>query len=266
MCPRIFHIYGDLWINGYGLMIAIGLLLFTYLTYNHSLRKDLISGENFLNILFIGFVSGVVGGRLLFVFLNFEKFNSFLEIFYLWTGGFYLLGTIIAVIICVPLYLNSIGVRFLPFMDLVSIYAPLLQAISRIGCFLAGCCFGASAGPGIPWAVTFTDPESFAPIGVPLHPTQLYSAAASFTIFLILRSLTKRLDFKSGVIFSLYLIFESMARFSVDFWRGAGDRDLVSNFLLGPVSGYLSSSQIIAVFLFFLAIIFLASRIKSKTI
>ncbi|MBU1008003.1 prolipoprotein diacylglyceryl transferase [Candidatus Dependentiae bacterium] len=104
MCPRIFHIYGPLWVNGYGLMIALGFMLFTYLTYRHPRRKRLISDENYLNVLFIGFLSAIVGGRFLFVLFNLFSFDSVAEIFYPWVGGFSLFGSIIFVLVAVSIY------------------------------------------------------------------------------------------------------------------------------------------------------------------
>ena len=74
MCPRLIHIYGPLWIQGYGLMIAVGFLLFTYLFYKDSRRCKIISSEHFFNSIFVGLVAGIVGGRLFFVFYDNQSF------------------------------------------------------------------------------------------------------------------------------------------------------------------------------------------------
>jgi len=71
------------------------------------------------------------------------------------------------------------------------VFAPAIalgHGIGRLGCFSAGCCWGVLCHR--PWAVTFTNPVSNrlvgVPLGVPLHPTQLYEACAEFAIFGIL--------------------------------------------------------------------------------
>lgn len=221
MYPRILHICGPLWINGYGLMIAIGFLLFTYLTYTHQWRKKLLSGEDYLNVLFWGFLSAIVGGRLLFVlFSPPQSWGEVKEVFYPWVGGFSLFGSIIAVLLFVSIYLKKRNISILKFFDLVALYAPLLQSIARVGCLMAGCCYGAMASAGSWWSVTFTDPYSLAPRGVPLYPTQAYSIIASFAIFLVLQIVARSArKVVPGSIILSYLSLECIARFMVDFWR-----------------------------------------------
>ena len=116
-----------------------------------------------------------------------------------------------------PLYFRYKGIKILPTLDLAAIYAPLLQSIARIGCFLAGCCYGSVCA--LPWAVKYSHPESLAPLGVYLHPTQLYSSLASLSIFLIMRfALDSRLK-KPGQLLFAYLFIEGLARLGVDLWR-----------------------------------------------
>ena len=220
MYPRIFHLYGPLWVNGYGLMIALGALLFLFLTYRQPRRKELLSGELYINSLLIGFLSAIVGGRLLFVLFELSAFDNFFEIFYPWVGGFSLFGSIISVFISVSIYLKSKNIPVFKFFDFIAVYVPLLQAVARIGCFLAGCCYGAPASAKSFFSVTFTNAHSLAPCGIPLYPTQLYSSVASFLIFIFLLSISKRAYKIPGVLFFLYLMLESFSRFMVEFWRG----------------------------------------------
>lgn len=220
MFPRLLHLYGPLWIHSYGVMIAIGFTVFLWLTYYHPLRKKLINGELYLNTVFLGLLSGIVGGRLLFVITEWEYFlNNPFNIIAPWEGGLVVLGAIIGVLAIIPAYLMYHKIQTLELIDLVSLYAPLMQAIARFGCLFAGCCYGKIA-PDLPWAITFTRTEGFAPLHVPLHPTQLYLAAASFIIFLLLPLLKKIVVTKPGQLTFMYLILESIARFVIDFWRG----------------------------------------------
>ena len=245
MYPHILHIHGSLWINSYGLMIAIGFLFFTYLIYKNPRRSKLISADQLFNLIFIGLIAGVIGGRLFFVLSEWDFFlNNFLKIFYLWDGGFGILGTILAVLVTVFIYLRLHKIPFLPLADLISIYAPLMQSISRIGCFFAGCCYGKVVNNYLPWAVTFTNSEGLAPLNVALHPTQIYSSLASFLIFLFLYFRSKYFSFKKGEILFSYLLLESIARFAVDFWRGDCDLTFFSIF---------SYSQFVALCIFIFA-------------
>lgn len=237
MYPRLFQIYGPLWINSYGLFIAIGFLIFSYLTYRHPLRRKLISNDCFINTLLIGLLAGIIGGRLLFVLISVEVFaHNLWEILYPWIGGFSVIGSILGVIIVVPVYLRMHQVQILPFFDVVGLYAPILQAISRIGCFFAGCCYGLSAPEGFPFAVTFTHPDSLAPLNISLHPTQLYYTFFSLLLFVLLWGISKRCFPIPGTLFFVYLIGESFVRFFSEFWRA--DCQPLSHPLLQFVSAY----------------------------
>jgi len=262
MFPKILHIYGPIWINSYGFMIAIGFILFLYLTISHPLRKKLVSKSDFLDALFVGLVCGVIGGRLLFVFENLNSFKSnWLECFYPWIGGFSILGTIIGILIVMPIYLRSRKIAVFPFLDLCSIYAPLLQSISRIGCFLAGCCYG-QACTTLKWSIVYKNHNCLAPLNIALHPTQLYSSLASFSIFLIIRFIVSKKAKISGQIVFSYLLLESLARFTVDFWRG--DRDFI-NLGIKSLKNIFTFYQLIAVILFLISVFVLVLiSIKGK--
>lgn len=220
MYPRLLHIYGPLWVQSYGAMIAVGFLTFLYLTLKHPLRKKFISNELFLNAVFLGLASGVIGGRVLYVIAHPGDFaGNWIEVFYPWVGGGVVLGSILGVLITVPIYLYVHAIPTLPMLDLAALYTPLMQSISRFGCLFAGCCYGAAA-PHLWCAITFTNPESQAPLYVPLHPTQIYMALASLCIFFIIQLSSSKLLKKSGAASFAYLTLENLSRFTVDFWRG----------------------------------------------
>ncbi len=254
MLPRILHIYGPLWIHSYGVMIAVGFLVFLWLTYNHPKRIQLVSGEQYLNVVFLGLLAGIIGGRLLFVFTEWEHFlHSPLEIFALWEPGFTVLGSIIGVLIAVPMYLVYHRIKPLQLMDLACQYAPLMQAIARSGCLLAGCCYGKIAAD-LPWSITFSNPDGFAPLHFPLHPTQIYLGLASFCIFIVVTIIAQTNKTRPGQISFIYLILESISRFTLDFWRG--DRGPLSEFSLGSSASLtLSAPQIYSVVFFVLCLI-----------
>lgn len=219
MYPRLLHIYGPVWIQSYGVMLAIGFFVFLLFTLRHPLRKNLIQYDVYINLLFTSILGGIIGGRLLHLIIYPQDFaDNWIEIFYPWVGGLVALGAIIGVITTASVYLYWHHIPIMPILDLAAIYAPLMQAISRMGCLLAGCCYGAPTT--VWWAIIFTNPDAQAPLYIPLHPTQLYLALASFMIFLIQWGISGFLLKRTGALFCMFLILENTSRFLIDFWRG----------------------------------------------
>ena len=229
MYPKLLHIFGPVWIHSYGVMIAVGFLVFIYFLSKNSKRIQLISNEDFLNSLFIGLSAGIIGGRLIFVLYEWELFaDNFWQIFYPWIGGFGIMGSILGVLLVVPPYLKFKKVKVLPFLDVIAIYAGLLEGFGRIGCFFAGCCYGAQVGINACCSVVFKNPDGLAPLNIALHPTQIYSSLLSFLVFLIIYFRAKYFSYKNGELIFSFLFLSSLSRFCVDFLRG--DRDFLSGF------------------------------------
>lgn len=217
MSRELLHLYGNLSIQSFGTIIAAGLFLFTWLVHRNPKRKALMSSEQFSQALFIGIFSGIIGGRLLYVASEYALMDSIFDFFRFWEGGFSILGTILAVLFTLTIYLKKTKVPFLPFLDLIALYGPLLQSISRLGCFVAGCCYGKACS--LPWAITYTDHHSSAPLHQAIHPTQLYSSIALFGVFIFIRFIAARYFTKPGQLITLYLMLAGAERFIVDFWR-----------------------------------------------
>lgn len=224
MYPRLMHIYGPLWVQSYGLMIVLGFLVFLLCTYYNKKRKSIINDDLFFNMLFLGLISGVVGGRALYVWYEWSRFDNWLDIILIWQGGFVFLGTVLAVVPTLAIYLRWHKVSFLDTLDFIAVYAPLMHSISRLGCFFAGCCYGAVCD-GCVIALTFTNADGMAPLNVSLYPTQIYSSLASFFIFIMLFSLRNVLT-KRGQLLFAFLSLECVSRFFIDFYRG--DRGTLS--------------------------------------
>jgi phosphatidylglycerol:prolipoprotein diacylglycerol transferase len=134
----------------------------------------------------------------------------------------------------------------LPFWRVADVCGPAIalgQAIGRIGCFLAGDDYGLPTN--LPWAVTFTDPQAAriggAPLGVPLHPVQLYESIVCLLLFAVLVRISRHKRFDGEVILAYTLLY-AIARFALEFLRGDADR----GFMFG---GLLSTSQVIAMIL-----------------
>lgn len=246
MFPRILHVYESLWIQSYGFMIAVGFLIFLFLTYRHPIRKRVIDGQVYLNGVFWSLFIGVVGARVCYVLTDLQMFyDRPMDIFFPWVGGLVVLGSIVSVLIFAPLYLRYHRLVLFPILDLVAVYAPLMQAISRIGCFLAGCCYGIPASTNSWWTVVFIDSEGIAPLHVALHPAQLYASLASLAVFFLLLTWVRLKKIKPGSPLFMFLVLEGVARFFVDFWRG--DRgELISVGLFGTTVD-LSQVQLMSV-------------------
>lgn len=240
MYPRILHIYGPFWIQTYGLMIVLGFLFFLFFTYYNKKRRSIIGDELFLNTLFLGLISGIIGGRALFVFYEWNNFSNWIDMLSVWQGGFVVLGTILAVMITLPIYLWWHNIEILGFLDFIAVYAPLMHAISRLGCLFSGCCYGAACST-CSFSLTFANPAGLAPINTPLYPTQIYACLASLLIFTIL-FLFKRFFIRKGQALLAFLSLECASRFLIDFYRG--DRGDLTHFSFLNYSLSLSEIQI----------------------
>jgi len=115
----------------------------------------------------------------------------------------------------------------LPAWATADVFAPAIalgQAIGRIGCFAAGCCYGAPWDP--PFCVTYTDPDALAPLHVPLFPSQLFSFASGIVVFAVLVAYRRRRR-SPGQVFWLYLVLASTARLAEDAFRGADAKSAI---------------------------------------
>jgi len=216
MHPVLFHL-GPLTIYTYGFFVAVGLLVGLSLALKEAKRKG-FDPQAILDLIFYAVLAGIIGARIFYVTQNFSFYkDNLLSIVKLWEGGLVFQGGLIAAIPVAWIFLKKKKLVFWKTFDVLAPYMALGQAFGRIGCFFAGCCYGKPTG--IAWAVTFTDPKTLALAGIPLHPTQLYSALGLFLIFLILLVLRKFTRFP-GQLSCFYLILDSSFRFFVEFFRG----------------------------------------------
>lgn len=235
MHPVLFHI-GKLHVYSYGLMIAIGIVVGLFLARRQAVREG-INPDKIVDIAFYILLAALIGSRLLFVLTNFgEYFADPIKILKIWEGGLVFYGGLIPAVAIGIWYIKRLG---LPLWQVTDIFAPSVaigHAFGRIGCFLAGCCYGMPSS--LPWAVTFTDPRSLAPQGIPLHPTQLYSSLGLFATFAFLIWLRKRKTFPGELLWSYILVY-SIVRFFMEFLRGDPRGSVLG--------GLLSSAQAIGI-------------------
>ena len=232
--PQLIHLYGPFGIHSYGLFIALGIVVSVWLARYNKRFAQLHLENVYLDIITISVIIGCVGGRALSIISEPHLYPHWYDWFALWEGGFSALGSIISIIALIPLYLKKINVPLLPLFDLAAIYAPLMQSFGRLGCFAAGCCYGIATTAGC--AVMYTNPNTLATFGIPIHPTQIYSSLALLMIFLFMFFIAQHHLKKNGQLFAVYLALASAERFFVDFWRA--DRTMITD--------YLSFHQIVA--------------------
>lgn len=250
MSPILFHIYGPFAIHSFGTMIVIGLLITLYLLHQDKPLQKLITHDQLVTIIQLSFFAGITGGRIWFLITNPLTIKNWIDYIAIWSGGLSILGAVIGVILTLSLYFYMKKIPALAVLDRLSLYAPLLQSISRFGCFFAGCCYGKPTT--LPWGIVYNHPDSLAPLHVIIHPTQIYSSlflACSFFILLYFdRYYTSK---RSGQILGLYIILISFERFFIDFLRG--DQD----FFISKIFGKISAQQTLASCLFIGALLYL---------
>ncbi len=217
MHPIIFQL-GPLTLYSYGAMLALGAGL-GLITLSRLARANGLDPDRVSSLALWVLLAAIAGSRLVFVLLEPASFLARpWRVFFFWEGGLVFYGGLAGGLLTGVLLARRWGIPFLKLLDCFAPSLALGQAIGRIGCFLAGCCYG------LPWdggwcAVTFTDPHTLAPPGLPLHPTQLYSSAALFVIFGLSLLVWRRRRF-AGQVFFAYGFLHGVARVVIEQFRG----------------------------------------------
>ena len=238
--PEIFGV-GPLTIYTYGVLLAAAYLLGLQLAIVRARKAGLDSGR-MLDLGVYIVIAALVGAKILLLFVNFDYFrNNPEEVLVLARSGGVFYGGLIMATLVAFWYIRR---HKLPFWTTCDMFAPgiaLGHVIGRVGCLMAGCCYGRPAS--VPWAITFTDPFAAAnvgtPLNVPLHPTQLYEAGAELLILVFLLVTERKGRPFPGRTFWGYMFLYAVSRFIVEFYR-ADER----GFIMG-----LSTSQFISVVL-----------------
>lgn len=234
MFPILFHI-GPFTLHTYGLFVALGFILAMNRMKREFDREGIpIPLVDKLALILI--LTGLLGARVLYFGLNLfrDLINDPLLFFRIWEGGLVFYGGFLAALVVANLFSKKHEIPALTLTDALA--APLLlgQALGRLGCFSAGCCYGKETTSIL--GVVFTHPETLALKYAKLHPTQLYSSLGDFVLFGLTLLLARRSP-KRGVLTSFYLVGYGVFRFLIEFLRG-DDR--------GGFVGGLSPSQGIA--------------------
>jgi phosphatidylglycerol:prolipoprotein diacylglycerol transferase len=248
MYPRLLEL-GPVTVYTYGVLLAAAYLFGLQLARVRAKKRGL-DANRILDLGIYIIISALVGAKLLLLITDFKSFTADPRelLTLVRSGGVFYGGLIVAVGVALW-YIRRVG---LPLWTTCDVFAPgiaLGHVVGRFGCLFAGCCYGKPTTR--PWGITFTDPFAAAnvgtPLGVPLHPTQIYEAGAEFLILMALLLTERKGRPFAGRTFWLYMLLYAISRFIIEFYRG-DDRGTV---------GMFSTSQFISVILAPLAIVML---------
>jgi len=222
MLPTVFDL-GFARVNGYGLMIGIGVLLGYLLVFFECRRRGLDAFAQKLSFfcMLLG-VTAFLGGKLFFALMYPEAFKGDIETYGVLGSmgrGFVFYGSLLVTLPVAVWRLKTWGIPVWKAFDVIMFGLPVLHGFGRLGCFMAGCCYGCRSDG--PLAVTFT--QSLGLNGVSLHPVQLYEAAGEFLIFAFLWFFLRRRQRFDGQIVLSYLALYAALRFGAEFLRGDGN-------------------------------------------
>jgi len=216
MYPDLLTI-GRFTIHTYGVCIALGALLGITLI-SHEAKKQGYDQQQMLDLTFYLLVAAIIGSRVFYIVLNLKYYvHHPLEIVMIWRGGLVFYGGFLLAFATCFLYLKKHNLPFWKTCDLLVPGLAIGEFIGRFGCFFAGCCYGKPTE--LPWAITFTHPHSLAKLGVPLHPTQLYSSLKALLIFFILISFRKYKK-GDGQLTWIYILLYAIGRLIIENFRG----------------------------------------------
>jgi len=256
MYPELFRIF-NFPINTYGVFLALAFLCAILVTVKLG-ERDGLPREKIYDLSLWMLLASLIGSKLLMLFTEPEYRANPLQLIsldFLRSGGvFYggLLGAVVAGYVLMKRYQ-------LPWWKTADACAPgiaLGNFFGRQGCFAAGCCWGKPTD--LPWAVRFTElghEITGVPVGVGLHPTQLYESFSMLIVFVFLLWLHKRRRF-SGQVILFYALLYSAIRFLIEFVRDDPRGDIVG---LTSLTG-LSTSQIISLVVGIAALAVLVKR------
>ncbi len=219
-------------VRWYGIMVALAIVVIVLWMLREVKRGANLPYDTILMAALVGIPSGIIISKLLHVIDNIVVARLHPELVLtgqvvdyiqhpgqiLSGGGLTIYGAVLGAALAIWLYSRVSKFQFGYFTDLIAPAVILAQAIGRVGCTINGCCHGIAAPAWLPWSVVYTHPDSFAPLGVALHPTQPYEIIYNLIVFGILLKLRGRLK-PDGSLFLVYLALYSAWRVGIAFLR-----------------------------------------------
>jgi len=255
---------GDISVRWYGVMVALAVVVLILWVMWQIRRGADISYDSLLTVALIAIPSGIIISRLIHVIDNIviAKLHPELALngtvidythypgLIIGGGGLTIWGAILGATLGIWIYSRFSDFKFGYFMDVAAPGVLLAQAVGRVGCTINGCCYGMAAPAWLPWSVVYTHPDSYAPLGVAVHPTQPYEIIFLLIVFGVLFWLRRRFR-PEGSLFLIYLSLYSMWRLGIGFLRDGTD------FLFG-----LHQAQVIGIIVLLIVVPILVIRTR----
>jgi len=269
MYPVLFTI-GRFPVHSWGVMLMLGFALALWRCVRNRDRYGL-SYEAILDVAVFGLIGGVIGGRLVYVALNWGPHldslgqpvnywfsNHLADIPAVWNGGMTSFGGFGGGLIAGILACRARKVNVGDMCDLMAVSFPIGYGIGRIGCFLNGCCYGDECT--LPWAVKFKWDDQVYRWS---HPAQLYSVAAAIVMYLLLLPLERGRKFR-GQLMLAFLAMYGIYRFLIEFVREGATGSKTA--ILGMTQAQIASLIISVVCLAFYAYLASRSRVEPRAV
>lgn len=215
MHPILFQI-GPVIIYTYGFLVFLGVLS-GYFVCVRAARRQGIEKKTFSDIFFWVIVAAFLAARIVYVFVEFDSFQSdpFGVLFS--RSGFVFYGGVIGAILALYFLSKRYKLGFLTLTDIFCLGVPLGHAFGRLGCFFYGCCYGRPTE--LLCGVRFPPDSPAGASGLKVLPVQLFEAGALLLIFAVLLALNRRKRFTGQIVLSYFLLY-GITRFILEFFRG----------------------------------------------
>ncbi len=247
-------------LHTYGLMIASGFVAAIWLAQREARRQGQ-DAERLGDLAFWILVSALVGSRLYFIAVNWGDYFGdsawvpfhgarIPRVLAIWEGGLVFYGGFMGAALTAWWYMRRNGMRFLPYTDTIIPSVAIGHFFGRLGCFAAGCCWGAVSHSHLPWLAKFPPAslayqafagranaaELLAPdrlTTMPVHPTQLYESLGELTLFALLVLVVRPSKRFHGQVFATWLMAYALLRTVVELFRGDIERGVVAGLGVG---------------------------------
>ncbi len=240
--------FGFFQLPAYGVLMALGVMVGLF-TIKLRANRSGLDGDRLVDLGLWVVIWALLGAKGLLVLVELPRYlGNPGQLFGLVRAGGVFLGGFIAAVVAGVILIRRYQLPGWRTMDVMVPSLALSHAIGRIGCLMAGCCWGRVCD--LPWAITYTDPRAAANVGTPLHialhPFPAYAAIFNFALYGFLEWLYGR-RLAPGRVFASYLMLYGVGRFVLEWTRGDEARGFV-------LSGLLSTSQFIGLVLFVLGL------------
>lgn len=211
-------------------------------------EQDKLSVVYVLDLAIIAVIASMLGSRIFHIFVEAPDYygvypwdpSLFVRAFYFWQGGFVSFGAFLATIAGWIIYLRYRKVNVAQYFDNMARVTPIIIFFVRVGCLLAGCCYGRPTD--FPIHIIFTDPSStayhFFP-GIPLHAAQVYAMVNAIVLYFVLQWVYRRRKFYGQVVASFLIGYGLVRALIEETLRGDADRGTY-------LAGWISTGQIVS--------------------